>query len=359
MSDLASRFESHFGKQPDAGAISHGRVNLIGEHTDYNDGLVMPCILSRHTEVSLSLRDDDRLVGHSSSFGDAEFRIDEVPSDSWLAYLRGAIAILFEAGAPQTGIDIMVDSNLPAGAGVSSSAAFEVAILAALFDAHNITRPNATTMARMAHRIDHEFIGLRCGIMDHMVCAVGAPSAAMMLDCRSMEYSLHSFPAEHTFLVIHSGSRRKLSEGLYNERVAECESACRALAVGSLRDARADDLQRIDDPLLLQRARHVVLENERVESATDAFTSGDMNRLGTLMNASHDSLADDYAVSSDILDSMVNAARRGGALGARLTGAGFGGCIVCLVRSENAADILDQVCQAVPSASLVDSITAG
>ena len=266
--------------------------------------------------------------------------------------------MMAEAGAPASGINILVDSTMPAGAGVSSSAAFEVAILTALYEAHALSLPDPATLARMAHRIDHEFIGLRCGIMDHMVCAVGAPGAAMMLDCRSMDYSLHAFPADHTFLVIHSGSGRKLSEGQYNERVAECEAACGVLGISSLRDAAADDLSGITDALLHRRARHVVLENDRVTAATSAFTSGDMAGLGALMNASHDSLAQDYAVSSDILDDMVAAARQAGALGARLTGAGFGGCIVCLVQSADANSVLDAVCAAVPSASLIDSITA-
>ena len=355
---LQTQFQDRFGLPPAAVATGHGRVNLIGEHTDYNDGLVLPCILKRQTTVALSLRADSQLQGSSATFGDADFRMNDVPSGHWLAYVRGAISMVTEAGAPMTGVNILVDSTMPAGAGVSSSAAFEVAILAALFEAHDMPLPDPTSLARMAHRIDHEFIGLRCGIMDHMVCAVGAPGAAMMLDCRSMDYSLHPFPAGHTFLVIHSGSGRKLSEGQYNERVAECEAACEALGISSLRDASAEDLSQVTDSLLHQRARHVVLENDRVIAAASAFTSGDMTGLGTLMNASHASLADDYAVSSDILDSMVAAARQAGALGARLTGAGFGGCIVCLVRSEDADAVLAQVRATVPAASLVDSITA-
>ena len=355
---LHTQFKDRFGLPPTAVATGHGRVNLIGEHTDYNDGLVLPCILKRQTTVALSLRADSQLQGSSATFGDADFTMDEVPSGHWLAYVRGAVSMLTEAGAPMTGVDILVDSTMPAGAGVSSSAAFEVALLTALHEAHDLPLPEPTMLARMAHRIDHEFIGLRCGIMDHMVCAVGAPGAAMMLDCRSMEYSLHAFPADHTFLVIHSGSGRKLSEGQYNERVAECEGACQALGISSLRDASAEDLSQIPDDLLLRRARHVVLENNRVTEAASAFTSGDMTSLGVLMNASHTSLAGDYAVSSDVLDKMVAAARQAGALGARLTGAGFGGCIVCLVRSGDADAVLAKVIAAVPKASLVDSITA-
>lgn len=353
---IEARFAAIFDGAPEGTGTGHGRVNLIGEHTDYNDGFVMPCILHHGTRIAVSFRDDTLLHGHSDAFGVDRAPLDAVPAGHWLTYVAGAVAMAAQAGAPRRGLNLLVESTLPSGAGVSSSAALGVAVLKALFAAHGMDCPPAPDLARLAQRIEHEFIGLKCGIMDHMVCAVGAPAAAMQLDCRDLGYHLTALPPGHVFLVIHSGSGRKLSEGLYNQRVAECAAAAADIGVASLRDASLTDLVSCGDTVAVRRARHVISENDRVIAASKALAAGDVARFGHLMNDSHASLMTDYEVSSDRLDSLVSAARRSGALGARLTGAGFGGCVVVLARAARADAILEAILADCDGAWLVDRI---
>jgi galactokinase len=253
---------------------------------------------------------------------------------------------------------LLVDSTVPEGAGVSSSAALGVALVRGLCAAFSIPAPPAQTVARLARRIENDFIGLQCGIMDHMVSATGKARSAMHLDCRDLSYNLHSLPAGHVFLVIHSGSGRKLSEGIYNERVAECRAAAAAMGVASLRDADTAQIADIDDRLVRRRAQHVLSENDRVNAAAQALVSGDVGTLGTLITASHKSLATDYEVSAAPLDILVKATLSAGALGSRLTGAGFGGCIVCLAPADLADDIVAAAQQGVPGSWLLDSIAS-
>ena len=353
---LRTRFAAHFGGVPDGTGTGFGRVNIIGDHTDYNDGFVMPCILSHRTEVAIRARPDRLLNGLSGAFGQAEAEMDAATKGHWLAYAAGALAVTAEIGVPQVGIDLLVDSTVPEGAGVSSSAALGVALVRGLCAAFSIPAPPAQTVARLAQRIENDFIGLQCGIMDHMVSATGKARSAMHLDCRDLSYSLHSLPAGHVFLVIHSGSGRKLSEGIYNERVAECRAAAEAMGVASLRDAGAAQIADIDDKLVRQRAQHVLSENDRVNAAARALASADVVTLGALITASHQSLATDYDVSSAPLDMLVKTTLSAGALGSRLTGAGFGGCIVCLAAADLADDIVAAAQEAVPGSWLLDSI---
>jgi len=357
MTDMIeARFAAISGHAPAGTGAGHGRVNLIGEHTDYNEGFVMPCILHHGTRIAVSLRDDTLVHGHSDAFGADRVPLDAVPAGHWLTYVAGAVAMAGEAGAPRCGLNLLVESSLPSGAGVSSSAALGVALLKALFAAHDMDCPPAPDLARLAQRIEHEFIGLKCGIMDHMVCAVGAPTAAMQLDCRDLSYQLTALPPDHVFLVIHSGSGRKLSEGLYNQRVAECAEAAADIGVASLRDATLSDLTSLGDTVAARRARHVISENDRVVAAGKALGGGDIAAFGRLMNDSHASLANDYEVSSDRLDRLVAVARGSGALGARLTGAGFGGCVVVLARAARADAILQAILADCDGAWLVDRI---
>lgn len=358
MPPISDAFAGVYKTAPNGVGTGYGRVNIIGEHTDYNDGFVMPCILNHRTDVAVSIRTDRQLRGESTSFGQASMQMDAVPPGHWLAYVAGAIAVTAELGVPQTGIDLLVDSSVPDGAGVSSSAAFGVALVRALCTAHNIPLPVPAVVARLAQQIEHDFIGLQCGIMDHMVSATGSAASAMHLDCRDLSYDLYALPAGYAFLVIHSGSGRKLSEGIYNDRVAECKAAAAALGVSTLRDADQTQIDLVPDATARRRARHVIAENDRVAAAARALANGEMTVLGALMNASHESLAGDYEVSSDVLDRLVAATRTAGALGARLTGAGFGGCIVCLVAVDRADDVIAAAQQAVPAAWLLDRISA-
>ena len=355
-SGLRSRFAEHFGAVPDGTGAGFGRVNIIGDHTDYNDGFVMPCNLNHRTDVAIRARSDRLLNGFSGALGPAEATPEAVPKGHWLAYVTGALAVTADIGVPQVGIDLLVESSVPEGAGVSSSAALGVALVCGLCAAFSIALPPAETVARLAQKIEHDFIGLQCGIMDHMVSATGIAGSAMHLDCRDLSYGLHALPAGHVFLVIHSGSGRKLSEGIYNKRVSECRAAAVAMGVDKLRDADNTRIADIADKVVRQRARHVIGENDRVNAAAKALANGDVSTLGALMNASHESLATDYEVSSDLLDRLVEATRTAGASGSRLTGAGFGGCIVCLAAADQSDAIVAAARQAVPGSWLLDRI---
>ena len=355
---LKSSFLSHFGTEPMAYGRAFGRANLIGDHTDYNDGFVLPCLLNHHTDVALRLNDSGRITGHSDHFAPESSAIDSQSDGSWLDFVRGAIAMVAETGIETKGLDVCVRSNVPAGAGVSSSAALEIALIRGLLAAHEAAPMDAGIMARYAQRIEHEFVGTQCGIMDQMVSAAASLGQAMLLDCRSLDSALHALFDTADFLVLHSGSSRKLSKGAYNDRLADCQQAAAELGVSSLRDAAAEDVIRIETPRLAARARHVISENMRVLAAIDALKTGDAAAFGALMNDSHESLAGDYEVSSPELDRLVEAARQAGAYGARLTGAGFGGCVVVLAEKSKVDGLLAAVSSACPDSWLVDRISA-
>lgn len=355
---LKSTFLSHFETEPMAYGRAFGRANLIGDHTDYNDGFVLPCLLNHHTDVALRLNSSGRITGYSDHFAAETSAIDSQSDGSWLDFVRGAIAMLGELGIETKGLDLCVASNVPAGAGVSSSAALEIALLRALIAAHEAPPISASNLARYAQRIEHEFVGTQCGIMDQMVSAAASPGQAMLLDCRSLDQSLHALFEDADFLVLHSGSSRKLSKGAYNDRLADCQQAAAELGVASLRDAAPEDVITIKTPQLAARARHVISENMRVLAAIDALNTGDAEAFGQLMNDSHESLAGDYDVSSPELDRLVTAAREAGAYGARLTGAGFGGCVVVLADTSKVDSLLAGVSAACPDSWLVDRISA-
>ena len=349
-------FSAHFEYAPAITAQAHGRVNLIGDHTDYNGGLVMPCLLNQTTEIALALREDDRIRGISDGFGPMEGVRGAQVDGSWMDFVQGAIAMLEPYHEWRGGVDVAVHSTVPAGAGVSSSAALEIALLRGLCAALGITDIDPVRMAQLAQRIEHEFVGTKCGIMDQMVSSAATPGAAMMLDCATLDYQLSNlFPAA-SFVVMHSGSSRKLSDGLYNTRLGECQAAASMLGLSLLCEADIDNLVALDDPLLRRRARHVVSETARVRAATIALRDDDMVGFGGLMLESHNSLRDDYEVSSAELDALVNAFLDAGALGARLTGAGFGGCVVALCMNDAVDVIVKAVKNCLPSTYLVDVV---
>ena len=226
MSEL--EFEAHFSTPPEAVAAAHGRVNLIGEHTDYCKGLVMPTLISQRLIVQIARRDDDEIHGLSSEFGALTSPISAVPEGSWLLFIKGAIALMNEKGAGLKGLSVLTSSDIPAGAGVSSSAAFEIALLRALADLTGITL-SRQEMALMGQRIEHEFIGTKCGIMDQMAVAIAEIGQALFLDCATLETQIVTLPEEACVAVIHSGSSRKLSSSLYNERLSETIEAARQI----------------------------------------------------------------------------------------------------------------------------------
>ena len=353
MSD--SDFQAHFGQPPEAAAAAHGRVNLIGEHTDYCQGFVMPTLISQRLVVQIARRDDDEIHGLSSEFGEEVSAIDKIGDGSWLLFVKGAIALMNEKGAGLGGLNVLTNSDIPAGAGVSSSAAFEIALLRALSELTNIPL-SRQDMALMGQRIEHEFIGTKCGIMDQMAVAMAEIGQALWLDCATLETEIVSLPDQCCVAVIHSGSSRKLSSSLYNERLSETIEAARQMGHESLRDASLDDLDRLSDATLWKRAHHVITENARVHTAKAALQIGDPLSLGLAMTQSHISLRDDYEVSSEGLDRLVSTAISQGAYGARLTGAGFGGCIVALLPEDSADEIIEATIAACPDSWLVDSL---
>ncbi|HVR70007.1 MAG TPA: galactokinase [Vicinamibacteria bacterium] len=323
-----------------------GRVNLIGEHTDYNDGFVLPIALDRDTLVAAAPRPDRRLRARSADHGEeGEIDLDAPPPPrrgTWLDYVEGTARVLEERIGPVPGADLLVAGDVPEGAGLSSSAALEMAVAAALASLAG-WRLDRRALALAGQAAEHRFVGTRCGIMDQLVSMLGEAGHALLIDCRSLETRPIPLPPDRAaILVFDSGVRHRHSSGEYNVRRAQCEEAAARLGaltpgVRALRDVAPDDLERhaaaLGEPLR-RRARHVVSEIHRTALAASALSRGDLAGFGRLMFASHASLRDDFEVSVPELDTLVQAARSApGVLGARMTGGGFGGCTVTLAEA--------------------------
>lgn len=353
----AGAFADRFGTPPGLVVRAPGRVNLIGEHTDYNDGFVMPLAIDRAVVIALRGR-ADRVVHVVSLDYNEEATLDlgklEHEAGSWAEYVRGSAWALAEAGGTLTGWDGVVVGDVPRGAGLSSSAALELATLRA-FVALGGGAWDPAQMARVGQRAENGWVGVNCGIMDQMISAAGRADHALLIDCRSLETEAVPLPAGTVAVVLDTATRRGLVDSAYNERRAACEAAAEVLGVSALRDVTPDDLagaRRQLDETVYRRARHVVTENARVLEAAEAMRGGDAARLGALMDASHASLRDDFEVSSEALDVMAALAREAeGCYGARMTGAGFGGCAVALVESQAAADFVETVSAAYEAAT--------
>lgn len=343
---IVRKFRDLFGGEPML-VRAPGRVNLIGEHTDYNGGFVLPIAIDRDVRFAVRRRHDRIVHIHSCDFGsETEFCLDDIHRDdeqSWGNYIRGMAVELTADGRLLHGMEGVVQGNIPVASGLSSSAAMLVgAGMAFLATSGEVVQPRE--LALMAQAAETQYVGVRVGIMDPFVSRLGHADHALFLDCRSLEFDLIPIPAaDHQFVVANSHQVRELASSAYNERRAQCEAAVAVLKkrspdVRALRDVGLAELAAVEsemDPVVFQRARHVVSENARVLEAVAALREGDLVRFGRLMNESHGSLRDDYAVSSRALDVLVAAAREvDGCLGSRLTGAGFGGCTVSLVRSD-------------------------
>jgi galactokinase len=350
-----SNFRRRFGTPPQAVAFAPGRVNLIGEHTDYNDGFVLPMALSRGIALAWRPRADaNRIELHSDSEQSA-CRIDLSTADvetqgaasatSWSTYVAGVLLALRRSGRPVAGIEGTLASTLPCGAGLSSSAALELACLRALWPAGHDW--DALEAARLAHAAENDTVAVRCGIMDSFAVALSRAGHLLHIDCRNEEARDVGWPGGVVLAVLDTGTRRSLATSAYNDRRADCERAARTLGVAALRDMDPRSLERRRgelDERAARRARHVVTENERVLLAERALAAGDLASLGALLDASHRSLREDFEVSSPALDAMVDAARAHPACyGARLTGAGFAGCAVALVDRTGAQDFARRV----------------
>ncbi len=348
---VINAFNQRFDGPPALLVRAPGRVNLIGEHTDYNDGFVLPMAIDRALWIALTPRADRRVVVHSLDYdtrADVDLASLAHADDGWPEYLRGVAWALQGAGLPLRGWQGVMAGDVPIGSGLSSSAALELA-LARAFQTVSGFAWEPAAIARHAQRAENDWVGMNCGIMDQMISAAGEAGNALLIDCRSLETTFVPLPPESVVVVMDSMTRRGLVDSAYNERRAQCEAAARHFGVAALRDVDESDFRQratqLDD-LTRRRARHVISENARTLAAADAMRRGDATRPGALMNASHDSLRDDFEVSTAALDVLVAAARgQPGCFGARLTGAGFGGCAVALVHVDAVADFVPLVTQ--------------
>ncbi|WP_318486283.1 galactokinase [Photobacterium leiognathi] len=345
MSDLISNvkyaFTAVLGYQPSHLIQAPGRVNLIGEHTDYNDGFVLPCAINYQTVVAAAPRTDNIIRVVSVDYDNATDEFDltqpiEFQQDKmWANYIRGVVKCLLERGFTFTGADIAVTGNVPQGAGLSSSAALEVVIGQTFKVLYNLEISQAD-IALNGQQAENQFVGCNCGIMDQMISAEGRENHAMLLDCRSLETQAVSMPEDMAVVIINSNKKRGLVDSEYNTRRQQCEEAARIFGVKALRDvtieqfnAKAHEL----DELVAKRARHVITENDRTVEAATALRNHDMKRMAELMAQSHASMRDDFEITVFEVDTLVEIVKDviGEQGGVRMTGGGFGGCIVALV----------------------------
>jgi galactokinase len=334
-------FADLFGTPPAITASSPGRVNLIGEHTDYNDGFVLPAALPLRTTVELAPRHDATVRVWSAEFPDQDpqtFDIDRIiRADDWTDYVRGMVWVLVERGL-RRGFDARVSSQIPVGSGLSSSAALLVSIGRAVRAAFDLPIDDLQ-LAQLARTAETDFVGAPVGIMDQMACSLADESSALFIDTASLHYERVMLPGTSALLVIDSGVRHSHVSGAYRTRREECTRAAAALGVRSLREIGEADMSAIDslpEPLN-RRARHVVTENARVLATVAALRAADLIAVGSLFYASHASMRDDFEMSTPAVDALVDAARSvRGVYGARLTGGGFGGSIVALTEPSRA-----------------------
>ena len=340
-------FRKRYDAEPTFLVRAPGRVNLIGEHTDYNDGFVLPLAIDRAVWIALRPREDSRVELYSAEFNKTRaFDLSGFgKGDGWLEYLKGTAWALQGAGYNLKGWEGVSSSDVPRGSGLSSSAALELATARAFAAVSDLSWDTAR-MAKLAQRAENEWVGVSCGVMDQLASAAGRASHALLIDCRSLDIEAVPLPEDTAVVVMDTKTQRGLVDSAYNERREQCETAARAFGVDALRDvsmerfeAEADAL----DEVTRKRARHIISENARTLEAADAMKRGDAAALGALMNQSHASLRDDFEVSSDALDAMVECAWGAPCYGARMTGAGFGGCAVALVAKDKVDAFVDEV----------------
>jgi galactokinase len=354
--DIVQRFESRFGVRPRV-FRAPGRVNLIGEHTDYNDGFVMPAALGFSTFVAISPRQDRKLLIHSEEFpGEFDYDLDALPTQrtgAWCDYVLGVAVVLRQRGSNLRGANLSVHGEVPIGAGLSSSAAIEVASALALLSLEE-TRWALPEVAKLCRQAENEFVGARVGIMDQFVSCMGKSGHACLLDCRSLEFKFVPIPAGIQLVICNTMVKHDLATGAYNQRREECEQGVRYFAksdpaIRALRDVSVEMLERTVQglpPVIAKRCTHVVRENQRTLDAAQSLIAGDLKAVGGLMRDSHNSLRDLYEVSCRELDAMVEAAEGlPGFIGGRMTGGGFGGCTVNLVRAEHAQEFASQIAE--------------
>ncbi len=345
-------FAEVFGGAPQGTVFASGRVNLIGDHVDYNEGLVLPMPLAVGTAVAWRRRDDDRIVIHAADMDGASYSFgltDAPPERSGWHSLAHGMVVLMQAEFPlASGVEMLVSGDLPRGSGLSSSASFCVALGKAVAASSGHADIDPVRIARLAQRVEHRFAGVACGIMDQMAVAVGSTGNAMLLDCRDLSWREITIPPEWCVMIVQSGVTRELVDGAYNERREQCESAARKLGVASLRDVDPDtgDWTGLD-PMEARRARHVVSEIRRTRLAAEAMATGDIETFGRLMRAAHVSMRDDFEASHPEVDRQVIQIDRiiGPQGGARITGGGFGGASVAVCLAAEADRVVEAIRQ--------------
>ncbi|MEM7260418.1 MAG: galactokinase [Planctomycetota bacterium] len=351
-------FERAFGRKPSALVRAPGRVNLIGEHTDYNEGFALPMAIDLAVWIAVAPRQDTSIRLHrvdieeTVEIGDPSDALPGGSSDRdsgrWGERARAVAAVHAQEAGAGVGFDGCVASDVPMGSGLASSAAFELAIIRALAAVRD-EEWDPIAAARAVVQAENEWVGVKCGIMDPLVSAAAAGGAALLIDCRTLELSNAPLPPEVSFVVLDSGTRRTLDASPYNERRASCEETASALGIRSLRDAKIAELEEARrrgkvSPVAFRRARHVITENERTLLAAEALAQSDLDGFGDLVMASHRSLRDDFDVSTDALDTLVDVAcEHVSCFGARLTGAGFGGCVIAAIEPDDEELFLSQV----------------
>lgn len=341
IKQISQVFEQHFATSPKRWFQAPGRVNLIGEHTDYNDGFVLPCAIDYQTIVAVRPRSDTlvRVVAMDYDNQLDEFdlsqQISADPERLWCNYIRGVVKHLIDDGQALGGVDLVVSGNVPQGAGLSSSASLEVAIGETFRQLHGLSISSAQ-VALNGQAAENQFVGCNCGIMDQMVSACGAEHHAVLLDCRTLAIELISMPSELSVVIINSNVKRGLVDSEYNTRREQCEQAAQVLGLKALRDISLVELESRRSELeeiVYKRARHVVSENERTLKAAQALKQGDIKTLSALMAQSHQAMRDDFEITVEQIDFMVAtlADYLGDKGGVRMTGGGFGGCVVALM----------------------------
>ena len=373
---VTQTFKTQFGGTPTYLVRAPGRVNLIGEHTDYNDGFVLPMAIDRAAWIALGPRDDGKVRVYALDYEEtAEFSLTALQKGKgWAEYIKGVANELRVAGFRVKGWDGVLGGDVPNGAGLSSSAAVEMAAARAFAEVSGFEwKP--VRMAQVGQKAENRWVGVNCGIMDQMVSATAQAGNALFLDCRSLAYEQVPIPVGVAVVVMDTSTRRGLVDSAYNERRAQCEEAARFFGVKALRDVSLerfeDERGKIKDETVMRRARHIITENQRVLNAVAAMRANDVHTLGKLFDQSHASLRDDFEVTNEALNQIVAAAQSHPAcFGARMTGAGFGGCAVALVdkgkvdefvsavragyRQKSELEAMMYVCQASEGASLVE-----
>ncbi|WP_211838221.1 galactokinase [Proteus terrae] len=353
INNVTRSFSSIFGYAPTHFIQAPGRVNLIGEHTDYNDGFVLPCAINYQMVVAAAKREDNiiRVIAVDYQNEVDEFNLDNsiefLPNKMWANYVRGVIHFLQKDNYSFHGMDIAISGNVPQGAGLSSSAALEVAIGQTLKTLYQLPI-SQKEIALNGQTAENQFVGCNCGIMDQLISACGEENHALLIDCRSLETSAVTMPENMVVMIINTNKKRGLVDSEYNTRRQQCEEAAHILNVTALRDASLEDLvakKALMSDVVYRRARHVITENSRTLDAAEALRRGDLTTLSQLMMQSHHSMRDDFEITVKEVDSLVEIVKSviGDRGGVRMTGGGFGGCVVALVTPDLVDKVVDSV----------------